>query len=179
MCSLLRLHQPQPQGSLSPSDKEHRKRLCWTTYCLDKMTSSELGALPSFQAGQIKVDYPRDDALLPEDACQFKPAAFLDARIQLTFLKAEADVFIDLWQSIRDDIPDVERRVSTILAKLKSWSESLPTFMSFDCDLRIPEEMGQLSTMRSLASLYLRSHQVRLASIPDSARSSLGEFNLR
>lgn len=160
MCSLLRLHQPATQSSLTPLDQEHRKRVCWTTYCLDKMTSSELGALPSFQPGQIKVDFPRDDALTEADAGQFHPAEFLDARIRLTFLKAEADVFIDLWQSIRDDIPDVERRVSPILQKMRSWLDSLPPYMSFNCEAGIPEEMAGLSTMRSLASMYLRCHQV-------------------
>lgn len=160
MCSLLRLHQPQYQPPLSPAEQEHRKRLCWTTYCLDKMTSSELGALPSFQLGQIKLDFPRDDVLQQSDAGQFQPAEFLDVRIRLTFLKAEADVFIDLWQSIRDDIPDVERRVRPILLKLRSWLDDLPPFMSFNCESGIPEEMAQLPTMRSLASLYLRCHQV-------------------
>ncbi|KAL1855821.1 hypothetical protein VTK73DRAFT_8463 [Phialemonium thermophilum] len=99
MCNLLRLHQPPPpQGGqgLSAAEQEHRKRVCWTSYCLDKMTSSELGLLPSFQPGQIKVDLPRDDQLRPEDAAEFHEAEFLRARIQLTFMKAEADVVIDL-----------------------------------------------------------------------------------
>lgn len=157
-CSLLRLHQPSPQ--LSTLQQEHRKRLCWTSYCLDKMTSSELGILPSFQPGQIKIEFPEDHHLSPEDRDQFHNADFLRVRIQLTFFKAEADVFIDSWHSIRDEPPDVERRVKPILWKLESWLKELPPGMCFDCEMGMPDVMIQLVHMRSLASLYLRYYQV-------------------
>ncbi|KAF5008355.1 hypothetical protein FDECE_5398 [Fusarium decemcellulare] len=158
-CNLLRLDQPSPQTIYSNPEQEHRKRVCWTSYCLDKMTSSELGLIPSFQPGQIKVEYPGDDLLGPQDVGQFHEADFLRARIQITLMKAEADVFINLWQSIRDDIPDVERRAKPILNKLESWLRELPAHMSFDCESGMPEVMTQLPTMRSLASSYLRCYQ--------------------
>ncbi|KAM0545426.1 hypothetical protein ACHAPJ_011331 [Fusarium lateritium] len=158
MCNLLGLHQ-SPSQTYSELDKEHRKRVCWTSYCLDKMTSSELGLLPSFQHSQIKLDYPSDQQLEPGDADQFFEADFLHARIQLTLMKAEADIFIDLWQSIRDDIPDGERRVRPILLKLENWLHELPTSLKFDCEAGMPEAMAQAPNMRSLASLYLRWHQ--------------------
>ncbi|KAF9873483.1 hypothetical protein CkaCkLH20_08942 [Colletotrichum karsti] len=120
------------------------------------MTSSELGAWSSFQPEQIKVDYPSEEPLGPEDAGNFFEADFLRARIQITMMKAEADVFIDAWQSIRDDIPHFERRARPILLKLESWKKELPACMSFDCELGMPDAMAQMTNMRSLASLYLR-----------------------
>jgi proline utilization trans-activator len=158
MCNLLGLHQV-PAKAYSTLEKEHRKRVCWTSYCLDKMTSSELGLLPSFQPTQIKLDYPSDQQLEPEDAVQFYEAEFLRARIQLTYMKAEADVFIDLWQSIRDDIPDGERRVRPILIKLEKWLDELPISLKFNCEAGMPEEMAVAPNMRSMASLYLRWQQ--------------------
>ncbi|KAJ6441132.1 proline utilization trans-activator [Purpureocillium lavendulum] len=159
LCNLLRLNQPPPQSSGSNSDHEHQKRVCWTSYCLDKMASSELGLMPSFQPGQVKLEYPSNNPISPEDAGQFHEAEFLCARIQITLLKAEADVFIDMWQSIRDDISHVERQVQAILAKLHCWLVELPRQMSFDCESGIPEAMARMPTMRSLASLYLRWYQ--------------------
>ncbi|EWZ78312.1 hypothetical protein FOWG_17399 [Fusarium oxysporum f. sp. lycopersici MN25] len=153
MCNLLELHQ-SPSQTYSELDKEHRKRVCWTSYCPDKMASSELGLLPSFQPSQIKLDYPSDQQLEPGD--QFCEADFLRARIQLTLMKAEADIFIDLWQSIRDDIPEGERRVRPILLRLENWLHELPQSLKFDCEAGMPEAMAQAPNMRSLASLYLR-----------------------
>ncbi|TPX15279.1 uncharacterized protein E0L32_004556 [Thyridium curvatum] len=159
VCNLLRIHQPAPQ-TFSGVEQEHRKRLCWTAYCLDKMTSSELGMIPSFQPGQIKLEYPSSEQLRPEEACEFHEADFLRARIQLTFMKAEADVFIDMWQSIRDDVSDIQRRVRPILLKLEQWfRDDLPSYMSFDCESGLPEAMVQMPNMRSLCSFYLRCQQ--------------------
>lgn len=159
MCNLLELHQ-SPSQTYSELDKEHRKRVCWTSYCPDKMASSELGLLPSFQPSQIKLDYPSDQQLEPGDADQFFEADFLRARIQLTLMKAQADIFIDIWRSIRDDIPDGERRVRPILLRLENWLYELPPLLKFDCEAGMPEGIAQAPNMRSLASLYLRWQQI-------------------
>ncbi|EWZ46154.1 uncharacterized protein FOBCDRAFT_268366 [Fusarium oxysporum Fo47] len=124
------------------------------------MASSELGLLPSFQPSQIKLDYPSDQQLEPGDADQFFEADFLRARIQLTLMKAEADIFIDIWRSIRDDIPDGERRVRPILLRLENWLYELPPLLKFDCEAGMPEAIAQAPNMRSLASLYLRWQQI-------------------
>src|SRR6478735_4667446 len=124
------------------------------------MASSELGLLPSFKPSQIKLDYPSDQQLEPGDVDQFFEADLLRARIQLTLMKAEADIFIDLWQSIRDDIPDGERRVRPILLRLENWLHELPPSLKFDCEDGMPEAMAQAPNMRSLASLYLRWQQI-------------------
>ncbi|KAM5511717.1 hypothetical protein FOXYSP1_06517 [Fusarium oxysporum f. sp. phaseoli] len=109
---------------------------------------------------QIKLDYPSDQQLEPGDVDQFFEADLLRARIQLTLMKAEADIFIDLWQSIRDDIPDGERRVRPILLRLENWLHELPPSLKFDCEDGMPEAMAQAPNMRSLASLYLRWQQI-------------------
>ncbi|EWZ00106.1 hypothetical protein FOYG_00004 [Fusarium oxysporum NRRL 32931] len=67
-------------------------------------------------------------------------------------MKAEADIFIDLWQSIRDDIPDGERRVRPTLLRLENWLHELPPSLKFDCEAGMPEAMAQAPSMRSLAS---------------------------
>ncbi|KAH7211355.1 hypothetical protein DER44DRAFT_741936 [Fusarium oxysporum] len=105
---------------------------------------------------QIKLDYPSDQQLEPGDADQFCEVDFLRAYIQLTLMKAEADIFIDLWQSIRDDIPDGERRVRPILLRLENWLHELPPSLKIDCEAGMPEAMAQAPNMRLLASLYLR-----------------------
>lgn len=161
-CSILRLQKPAPDLLYPSSEKEHRKRVCWTSYCLDKMTSSEMGLPPSFQSKQIEIEYPSDESTCFEENENFFEADFFRARIQVTMMKAEADIFIDSWQSTRDDILEIERRAGPILAKLESLMKNLPGYMLFNCDLGLPDEMARLPTMRSLASLYLRYNQVGL-----------------
>lgn len=170
-CSLLRLQKPAPDSLYPPSEKEHRKRVCWTSYCLDKMTSSEMGLLPSFQSTQIEIEYPTDDSLSFEESENFFEADFFRARIQVTMMKAEADIFIDSWQSTRDDILEIERRAGPILAKLESLTRNLPGYMLFNRELGLPDEMVRLPTMRSLASLYLRCNQVGLYSCHESRQA--------
>ncbi|KAF4950175.1 hypothetical protein FSARC_13281 [Fusarium sarcochroum] len=125
------------------------------------LTRSQYDTMPRtcMLPSQIKLDYPTDQQLEPGDADQFFEADFLRARIQLTLMKAEADIFIDLWQSIRDDIPDGERRVRPILLKLENWLHELPASLKFDCEAGMPEAMTQAPNTRSLASLYLRWQQ--------------------
>ncbi|KAJ4165927.1 hypothetical protein NW765_007153 [Fusarium oxysporum] len=121
------------------------------------MASSELGLLPSFQPSQIKLDYTSDQQLEPGDADQFFEADFLRARIQLTLMKAEADIFIDIWRSIRDDIPDGERRCFILL--LRPFFLKQITYIVSD----EPSEPFQDHNLKVLSDTYIRAARSNLS----------------
>lgn len=158
MSNLLMLHKPlSVQGSFVV-DREHRKRVWWTSYCLDRMTSTEMGLSPAFQFDDVELDYPTDEILSPEDSMEFYEVDYLTARIQITFIKADIDTSVPRLR--KDNTADVETMLGPILLKLESWKTGLPGHMSFDVQNGMPENMKQMASMRSLASLYLRYNQV-------------------
>lgn len=48
---------------------EHRKRVWWTSYCLDRMTSSDSVLEPAFHSDLLDLDY-LNDSQLPEEKSQ-------------------------------------------------------------------------------------------------------------
>ncbi|KAL4965442.1 Zn(II)2Cys6 transcription factor [Aspergillus stella-maris] len=90
MCNMLQLHRACSSRNLHPVEIEHRKRVWWSTYCLDRMTSTQRGILPTLHADQTDLELPSKFAISDEDAEEFGDAAFLKARIELTIIQADA-----------------------------------------------------------------------------------------
>ncbi|KAK2811948.1 hypothetical protein FQN50_001655 [Emmonsiellopsis sp. PD_5] len=149
--------------NISTLDQEHQNRVCWTTYCLDRMTSSELGLLPVFQSDHVGINYPSNDNLSAEEAAEFYDPQFLRLRAQITLIRS--DIAADIYNTGKVDFADIEARVAPSLSKLKTWMTDLPPHMSFDCESGIPEAMAQMPTMRCLASTYLRFNHLFLKHI--------------
>lgn len=132
LCNMLQLHQASTSSEISAVDREHRKRVWWSTYCLDKMTSSQRGLLPSLQLDQTNHPYPTQ-ANLPSDAVgEFAEGDYLTARIQLTILQANNSKGVSNFG--KDDANDIRNILRPMLRRLESWKTGLPAHLAIDMD---------------------------------------------
>lgn len=156
MANILKLHKPSA-SSVPALEAEHRKRVWWTTYCIDRMTSTEMGLPSALPAHQVEQSYPDDSVLLPGEREEFYDAETLTTQVQLAFIHAD---ICDNIKSIRkDNTTNVGDLTRPILQRLEDVRARLPPHMSFDVESGMPPEMKQMAD-RSLASLYQRYHQV-------------------
>jgi hypothetical protein len=161
MASILKLHKPS-LPSTPALEAEHRKRIWWTTYCIDRMTSTELGLPPALQVNRVEQTYPDDSALLhPSDRAEFYDAETHTTQVQLAFI--HADICENMKSIRKGDTMDVDVGDLTrpILQRLEEVRAGLPVHMSFDVEDGMPPAMKGMPD-RSLASLYQRYHQVCL-----------------
>jgi hypothetical protein len=159
MASILKLHKPSP-SSTPPLESEHRKRIWWTTYCIDRMTCTEMGLPPALQVHRVEQTYPDDSSLLaPGDRAEFYDAETHTTQVQLAFI--HADICENMKSIRKGDTMDVDVGDLTrpILQRLEEVRAGLPVHMSFDVEDGMPPAMKQMPD-RSLASLYQRYHQV-------------------
>ncbi|KAJ5101590.1 hypothetical protein NUU61_003812 [Penicillium alfredii] len=154
MANILKLHKPSP-SSVPALEAEHRKRVWWTTYCIDRMTSTEMGLPPALQVHQIEQSYPDDSMLLPADRGEFYDAETHATQVQLAFIHAD---ICENMKSIRKDNTNVGDLTRPILQRLEEVRARLPPHMSFNVENGMPPAMKQMAD-RSLASLYQRYHQ--------------------
>ncbi|KAL3496153.1 fungal-specific transcription factor domain-containing protein [Aspergillus germanicus] len=158
MASILKLHKPSPPSS-SSLESEHRKRIWWTTYCIDRMTSTEMGLPPALQVHRVEQTYPDDTSLVaPADRAEFYDAETHTTQVQLAFI--HADICENIKSIRKRDTVDVDVGDLTrpILQRLEEVRAGLPVHMSFDVEDGMPPAMKNMPD-RSLASLYQRYHQ--------------------
>ncbi|KAL2867606.1 transcription factor domain-containing protein [Aspergillus lucknowensis] len=156
MANILKLHKPSPSPPRPALEVEHRKRVWWTTYCIDRMTSTEMGLPPALQVHQVEQLYPDDSILLPEDRAEFHDAETLTTQVQLAFI--HADICENMKSIRKDNTANVGDLTRPILQRLEEVRARLPPHMSFNVENGMPPAMKQMAD-RSLASLYQRYHQ--------------------
>lgn len=157
LADIISLHKPSPLVSYSAVEVEHRKRVWWTSYCLDKIISTEMDKSPDLTHDPM-LSYPTIGFLSTEERKEFSEPEYLTAQVRLTFIKM--DIVTTVLRLKLDDPADVQSTLQTKLKKLESWRMGLPPHMIFDLEHGIPQEVVQLNAMRSLVSLYLRFNQV-------------------
>ncbi|KAM0327548.1 hypothetical protein ACHAQA_005839 [Verticillium albo-atrum] len=134
---------------------EHRKRLWWTSYCMDRMTTTELGLSPLQTVTPDTVELPSTADLTPSELEEFFDAHVLAAQAQMCEIKR--NVANTVTRHLR--VPDSERTLDALkpcLDMLQHWRFSLPIHMSFEFENGIPAKMMELPVARVLSSLYLR-----------------------
>jgi proline utilization trans-activator len=144
-------------ASFSSLDREHRKRVWWTSYCLDKTTSTEMGWQPAFTGVGIDLEYPSNNDLSPEELEEFHAPEYLTAQAKLSHLKA---AIIETVCRLRSDSLGKGQEISHSVEILQKWKSELPLHMSLDFDNRISEAMSKLPTVRTTVSLHLKYNQV-------------------
>lgn len=160
---LLRLDRPRPRAAGEDASEvrvqnEHRRRVWWTSYCLDRMISTDLGLEPAQLAPP---DLPSSAGLVGAEADEFFDARLLAAHAQLSEIKRRV-VGAAAAECMRVGSDDGERQrlIWPCLEMLGAWREGLDEEMSFDFQGGIPDGMMALPFARVLASLYLRYYQV-------------------
>ncbi|VBB86200.1 Putative protein of unknown function [Podospora comata] len=126
MAVLLGLHLNIPPTQLpDPVLREHRVRVWWTAYILDRSWAATLGCLPSIQDEDIRVDMP-SNKLVEKDAPT--NGDFSDAGYYIAYAKL-ATISMKVVQSIyggKDQPADLFTKVQQRLKELKAWVEELP-----------------------------------------------------
>lgn len=150
--------------SFSALEREHRKRLWWTTYCLDKNTSAEMGWKPAYISPDRDLGYPADDGLAESDLGEFSNHGFLTAQVKLTELKV---AITDTAYRLKAGSPVTSNEVKHCLGGLQNWKLDLHPDIALDLTSGIPRELSKVSTIRTSSSLFLKHNHV---SNMDSAR---------
>jgi hypothetical protein len=157
LSNVLRLHKPSSSSSLSAVESEHMKRVWWTVYCLDRMTSTEMGLPPIFRRDEVELSYPSDQMLPTEAADEFSSGVAFTTQVQLAFIHT------DICQTVRS-LGDTgmiydQKRAEPIIQQLETLRAQMPPTLSFDVENGLPTEMREMKN-RSLVSLYERYYQV-------------------
>ncbi|KAI8413988.1 hypothetical protein FOFC_07279 [Fusarium oxysporum] len=84
----LGLDHPAPT-SLSKLEQEHRKRVWWTAFCVDRMISTELALHPAYTGLGQELDYPDSSGLTAEEEEEFFDPVLLTALIKLCEIKTD------------------------------------------------------------------------------------------
>lgn len=159
MCNMLQLHRQSSSRDCSPLEKEHRKRIWWSTYVLDQMTSTSSGFLPTLHFEQTDLEYPSNAALPAEDAREeFADPDYLTARIQLTIIEANNSASIAKFKDTAKQ--DIETAIHPLLVSLNNWKSTLPAHMAMDMADGLFQSTRSLQRARSLANFRLRWNQV-------------------
>ncbi|KAL4935408.1 hypothetical protein BDV06DRAFT_228861 [Aspergillus oleicola] len=82
--NLLAIHSNQ----LNRQKTAYIKRVWWSTYCLDRMTSTQRGLLHNLDVDQTDLELPSRSVIGDENADEFGDADYLTARIQLTIIQS-------------------------------------------------------------------------------------------
>lgn len=151
---MLGLHRKIPTNSpLTPPEREHRIRVWWTVYVMDRMMSSKVGHPAMIQDTDIDVQLPSLDGLSQQDTADFYDPAYLLAQIGLA--RITGNVLGNIYH-----IPHPGRTnsfvhgVQTILTSLRSFHSGLPPL------LRLEAHSSPMYANRSVASLHLHFNQV-------------------
>ncbi|CAI6089010.1 unnamed protein product [Clonostachys chloroleuca] len=156
LSNVLRLHKPSSSSSLSAVESEHMKRVWWTVYCLDRMTSTEMGLPPIFRRDEVELAYPSDQMLPPEASDEFSSGVSFTTQVQLAFIHT------DICQTVRSlgdtGIIYDQKRAEPIIRQLETLRAQMPPTLSFDVENGLPTAMREMKN-RSLVSLYERYYQ--------------------
>ena len=157
----LGLDHPAPD-SLSNLEREHRKRVWWTAFCLDRMISTELALRPAYSGVSQGLDYPDSSGLTAEEEIEFYDPDLLTALIKLCEIKC--DVVDTVSQLKSKDVAEPYEVLGQCLQELDRCGRELPE--------KVFSGSNSLAESRICSSLALRYHQVRTTTILESDRCS-------
>ncbi|RDW86162.1 fungal specific transcription factor domain-containing protein [Aspergillus mulundensis] len=117
--------------SLSSEEKEHRRRIFWIAYCLDREISLRFGKPPTQSDEDISIGLPTEP---PKDSVRIAPSTYrygdfdaFRAHCQLATIKSQ--LYKDLYSAAAKDRPlsEIMASVGTLDGMLQSWKEDLPS----------------------------------------------------
>lgn len=145
----LGLHRKIPKDTkMTAPEREHRVRVWWTCYALDRIYTAKVGLPVMLRDEDIDVQMPSMDGLTPEECDDFYSPELMTAQIKLA--RITGNVMSDLYR-----IPQPGRTntfvqsVQRILASLRNWHETLPQVLRLDFNAM------PIYPSRSVASLHL------------------------
>ncbi|TVY75135.1 putative transcriptional regulatory protein [Fusarium oxysporum f. sp. cubense] len=137
---------------------EHRKRLWWTSFCMERMVVAELGLAPAHAANRFDAGLPSSRDIPESEMDQFFDPSVQTLQTQICEIKCQIMESVGHLRQV-SDLETMLFDLWPCFDTLRSWKEKVPSYISFDFKSGVPEEMSQRSCARGLASLYLRYHQ--------------------
>lgn len=153
------------RSSLTPVEREARRRTWWVVYFFDRFSASKLGQPVTLRDEDIDVEMPSMDGLTEAEQQEFLDPAPLIANVRLARIIGNIrkcpcfliSVLANVQSASVTDIYGIPsrnkglclHRVHSILKQLRAWHDELPQ------TLRIKER----GTPRPVASLYLAYNQ--------------------
>ena len=128
-----------------PMEREHRVRIWWAIYILDRMWSSKTGFPSEVSDDDIHVDMPSNVSA----GSQFGDPEYCIAHINLARITGQ---IIDQVYSRKKYLETFLHREQKLLIALKNWMQTLPGSIRLDADH---------STPKHILSLHLQFNQVR------------------
>lgn len=148
----LGLHRDLPEHLALPFEHEHRRRVWWTVYAFDRLCSLKLGHPIMLRDEDINVQLPSEDKLTARENEDLPDPKQMLASVSLA--RIAGYIVQDLYQPKRSS--SMIENVQKILAKLKSFTDSLPEELSLD-NIATAACPG-----RALASLHVHFNHVSL-----------------
>ncbi|KAJ9238576.1 putative C6 transcription factor [Paecilomyces variotii] len=147
----LGLHHNVPEGyMISPVEREHRLRVWWSVYTMDRISSSKLGHPVLVRDEDIDADLPSMEGLSPSEREEFSPPEHLIAHLKLA--RITGDIISDIYGRPRRSKTFVQS-VHMILKDLRSWAETLPE------NIKLIQTRPVRYASRNVASLHLCFNQ--------------------
>jgi hypothetical protein len=156
------LHLNVPESQLpDPRIREHRKRLFWTAFVLDRIFAAKLNHPPAIQDEDIDLDLPSEvPTSTPSDS--FGDAEYHIANVTLArLLSSVIRSVYNVKKQAEGTCADVLSRAQACLNDLQSWYEALPR--RFQIEEKSLDEHHELQ----IVSLHLRFYQVVPLLSPD------------
>ncbi|EPE07154.1 zinc c6 transcription factor [Ophiostoma piceae UAMH 11346] len=145
--TLLRLHEPW-QGTADGTgsteidvvEAEHRKRVWWTSYCMDRMVSNEFGFPPTQNPADLDIALPSNSVLVSAASAEFFNADILTAHIHLCRIRTAIVEVVSRKTVSATMVPATIDIFVNCMESLHRWNKELPDHMSFQFDGGIPDE---------------------------------------
>jgi len=147
------LHQKFKDGTRDAATREHRKRVFWCVYNVDRMIASKSGYPASIQSDEIEVDFPSDEGLTDVERGDLFSADYHNASIRLGRLVGRTNYYV--YSRVHFGL-SFFKRVQSVFSDLSSWLHTLPK------DLELPAESAGHAPQHIIA-LHLAFNQVSYA----------------
>jgi len=146
------LHQKYKDGTRNAATREHRKRVFWCVYNVDRMIASKSGYPASIQSDEIEVDFLNDEGLTDVELSDLGNAEYHNASVRLGRLVGRTNYYV--YSRVHFGL-SFFKRVQSVFSDLSSWLHTLPK------DLELPAESAPHAPQHIVA-LHLAFNQVSL-----------------
>jgi hypothetical protein len=144
----------------SLSTMEHDKRVWWTMFIMESLTAAVMGLKPSLNLCEISLPWPENAHLAASERNDFTDGSLLTANIKLHGIQIGILSVLDGLRE-EEDLTKFATAIQPLLVERARWTAALPLKYTFDFSVEIPQSLQDMQEKRSVASLYIRHHQVR------------------
>ncbi|KAI1082268.1 fungal-specific transcription factor domain-containing protein [Whalleya microplaca] len=130
LATIMGMHQDMPELHFPDrAAREHRARVWWTAYTVDRLLASEMGHPVSIQDDDIAVDLPSSEGLSETESSDFLDVEYVNASIRLA--RISRDIITSIYNRRATHIA-FSKRVQKTLSDLRGWVSALPRHLQIE-----------------------------------------------